>query len=415
MTAMPVVTEPAVTAPAGTTPVVTRPTPAIRVLFADDSPAIRMLARHALSARNGCLVVAEASDGSEVLDLFDAHRPDCVVLDIEMPGGDGFTALAELRRRDPDLPVIMLSGRSDAESARRARTSGAAAYLDKSQLVRLSDTVRQVAEAGRVPRAAEVPGSGEPGPSEATASGAATAPGAAEELQRLTAELRRLEYVVSHDFAEPGRIVRGFASLLQSQYTEVLDGRGQVFLTHMVTAADRLQAMIDDLLVYSRAGRSEPHVAQVAVGPRVTEAVTQLRDLVAAKQAEVAVGELPAALADPATLTVVLGHVLRNALVFNRSLPPHVRVDGHRRGGRTVLTVTDDGIGVDPAQTEAVFELGRRLNTREEYPGTGTGLTLCRRLLAAQDGTISITSPGHGGSVVTLTLPAPHTDPGAPR
>lgn len=115
----------------------------IRVLFADDSASIRTLARFALSARHGFLVVGEAADGAAAVDLFDEHQPDCVVLDIEMPGVGGFGALAEMRRRGVTVPVVMLSGSTDPETRTRALAEGASAYLSKDEMTLLAETIRR--------------------------------------------------------------------------------------------------------------------------------------------------------------------------------------------------------------------------------------------------------------------------------
>lgn len=372
----------------------------IRVLFVDDSTAIRTLARFSLTAARG-FVVTEAANGADALTLFGADRPDCVVLDIQLPGIGGFEVLEELQRRCPEVPVVMLSGFSDPAATTKAKAGGAVAYLEKSsELGQLPDTVRRVTEASNRPL--ELPPQVEPNVE------AAESPAAGAE----TAELRRLEYLISHDLAEPVRIMRGFATLLASRHADSLDDSGRAFVGHINDGAQRMQAMIDDLLAYARAGRV-PSVAElVDVEAVVHQAIGQLDSLIAGRGADVAAGELPAACGDPTLLKTVLRHVLVNALTFNTSTTPLVRVDGHLANGLAVFTVTDNGIGVSPAHHEDVFELFRRLNTREEYQGTGTGLALCRRLLNLQHGTISLGSTKGGGTTVTLTLPGPDTHSG---
>ena len=392
------------------------PAPAtIRVLFADDSAAIRTLARFALSSRHGFEVVAEATDGDEALRQFDGCRPDCVVLDIEMPGTDGLATLAELQRRAPRVPVVMLSGSTDPETRRRAFAEGAAAYLGKGELTQLAATIRSVA--GRSP-SAPVPApadsspatvvSGEPQPQPSQDRPSRTQPSRVPPVpgaDQAAADLRRLEYLVSHDFAEPARIMKGFASLLAAGHADALDERGQAFLGHITAASDRLQAMIDDLLVFSRAGRAEPRLGRVEAGECLTEATRALAAMVTERHATLEVQPLPAVVADPTALTTVLRQVVANGIVFNRSPVPTVWVDGEVTAGEAVLRVRDNGIGVPVVEQENVFELFRRLNTREEFPGTGTGLTLCRRLMTQQGGTILLRPAPQGGTVVTLSLP----------
>lgn len=365
------------------------------------------MARFTLSAQAGFSVVGEARDGAEALSLLEAHDADCLVFDVEMPGVGGFEALAELQRCRPGLPVILLSGFSDDAVSDRARREGAAAYLRKDNgLGQLAATIRQVTRQSfldRTPDATEVPARTSPmsAASHPTSGGAAN-PGAADAL---AADLKRLEYVVSHDFAEPARILSGFSTLLSSRYGQQLDDSGRLFLDNIEGAAARLQGMIDDLLVFSRAGRADASLHVVALGAVVASVFRDVPPADAAA-ARLTAGDLPQVVGDAGLLTTVFAALVSNALLFNSSTTPTVSVAGRLADGSAVITVTDNGIGIAASHTENVFELFRRLNTREEYPGTGTGLTLCRRLLALQAGSISLTSsPGHG-TTVTVTLPA---------
>ena len=368
----------------------------IQVLFADDSSAMRSLARSCLTVSKG-FSVAAASDGAEALAMFDAHQPDCVVLDIDMPGVGGFEALDELQRRCPEVPVVMLSGFGDPVLTGNAKARGAAAYLQKStEMGRLAETVRRVTRP--VAAAEPAPPSADP-PGRTGWAQAGTDDGT-------VAEMRRLEYVISHDFAEPVRIMGGFAALLDRRYASALDAPGQAFLTHLLEGAQRMQRMVDDLLVYSRAGQEIMHPEPVDVAQLAVDVMAELAPLTAQRSAKVTAGPLPSAWGDVTMLRTVLRHVVRNGLTFNTAVRPTVQIGGWVAGSSCVLTVTDNGIGVSADHTDAVFELFRRLNTREEYAGTGTGLALCRRLLALQSGTITLGSTAPGATVVTITLPA---------
>jgi signal transduction histidine kinase len=334
-----------------------------------------------------------------VLSLMKRHDPDVVVLDIEMPVMNGIQALTELSRTHPGVPVIMLSGNSEREMAEQAMALGASAYVEKGNLALLSETIRDVTRAYRlrgVPDDAPTPA--------AAGTGGRTAAPVPEDASGAT--LRRLEYVVGHDFAEPARIMTGFANLLETHYSDALDTRGQAFLAQITGAADRLQRMIDDLLVYSRAGQTAPRAERLDVQARVLQVRRELRDTIEAKRAEVTVEALPKAVADADMVATVFRHLLQNALTFNRSATPRVLVQGRLEGERAIYTVKDNGIGISAARTDEAFELSRRLNTRDEFPGTGMGLAVCRRLVTMMGGSIALTSPADGGCVVTLILPA---------
>lgn len=369
----------------------TAPSSVVSVVFADDSRSIRTLAKFALSAESGCSVIAEAADGVEAVALYETHQPDCVVLDGEMPSMDGWAAMGKILAEFPSAKVVMLSGSSEEAVAERAVAAGAAAYLDKTtQLGELAATVRRVttSEPSPMPRRLET--------------AVATRPAATTDL----AELRRLEYVVGHDLGEPLRIIEGFAGLLESRYAASLDDAGRLFLRQLTEASARMQSMLDDLLLYGRAGVMSPAPVLLDVTELVTAVRQALSSTIAERHAEVQVGHLEPAHADPAMLHTVLRAVITNALVFNRAAVPTVEVSGGRSGDTVTITISDNGIGIEPDHLERVFHLFQRLNSREDYPGTGTGLALCRRLMELQHGSVDLTSTRGAGTTVTLSLPA---------
>jgi signal transduction histidine kinase len=385
-----------------------RSTAPLTVVVADDSSAIRLLARNALAPRKGFAVVAEASDGAEALRLVEHHQPDCVVLDVEMPGMGGFDALAELQRRNPEIPVVMLSGFSNETVLERAMTGGAAALLHKDQLTRLGETVRQAAVGPGHTPPPDAPVQAVAGPvARRSTQSPESALGAAQD------DLRRLEYVVSHDFAEPLRALTGFSKLLQSSYADALDDSGMLFLGQITSATARMQGMVDDLLIYSRAGRAEPTLDRVDLNDVVTMVRTSLRGRFPDRGTQVSSTDLPDVVGDREMCTTVLRHLVLNGLMFNCAPEPTVRIEGGIVDRSAVISVSDNGFGVAAAQHDTIFELFRRLNTREEFPGTGTGLALCKRLAALQGGALDLARSTDDGSVFTLTLPRYADEQGA--
>lgn len=388
----------------------------IRVVLADDSSATRLLVGYELSSSSGFDLLGAAADGAAAIALIEADRPDCAVFDVDMPGLGGFEALAEVRRRWPEVPVVMLSGFFSDAHFQRAAVAGAAAYLDKNtQLPALRETIRRVVAAAAtvVPASAATPGaqSGssvallrqplDPAPAHTSA-----VRGSRTGTESATAELHRFEYVVSHDLAEPLRSMRGFATLLQTRYATTLDESGQAFVGEISAAADRMQAMIDDLLTYSRAGRVSPRFDAVPLASPTEAALQSLRATIEARGAEISVGTLPTGWADAALLATVLREVLLNAITFNTAPVPTVTVEGLLDGDTAVISIHDNGIGIPPAHLDRALDLFVRLNTRDEFTGTGTGLALCRRLLSLQRGDISLQSTPGDGTTVTITVPA---------
>jgi signal transduction histidine kinase len=226
------------------------------------------------------------------------------------------------------------------------------------------------------------------------------------ELERSNADLEAFAYLASHDLAEPLRAVAGFVSLLGRRYTDQLDEEGREIIGYAVDGVQRMQAMIDDLLLYSRAGTVDLRPVPVATGDVVAAALRDLAPTLAETGAQVEVGELPAVQADPPQLQRVFQNLLGNAIKYTApDVEPHVLVSGRQADGGCELAVADNGIGIDPRNAERVFEMFARVHGGAEYRGTGLGLAICRRIVERHGGRLWVEPNPGGGSVFRLTLP----------
>jgi signal transduction histidine kinase len=229
------------------------------------------------------------------------------------------------------------------------------------------------------------------------------------ELERSNADLEAFAYVASHDLAEPLRSVAGFVALLKRQYGDRLDDRAREFIAYAVDGVERMQRMIDDLLLYARAGTAELRLEPVDAGALVAGALRDLGTAVAERGAEVEVGELPALRGDPSQLQRVFLNLLGNAIKFTAAgVPARVSVSGHEAEGRAEIAVADNGIGIDPEQVERAFEMFARIpGGAAEYQGTGLGLAISRRIVERHGGRLWVEPNAGGGSVFRLRLPLP--------
>jgi len=227
------------------------------------------------------------------------------------------------------------------------------------------------------------------------------------ELERSNADLEAFAYVASHDLAEPLRSVAGFVSLLERQYGEALDEQAREFIAYAVDGVERMLAMIDDLLLYARAGTADVRRERVALGELVAAALRDLGPAALECGASVDVGELPVVRADPGQLRRVLQNLLGNAIKFTApGVAPHVSVSGGAGDRGWELAVADNGIGIDPAQAERAFEMFARLpGSGGSYRGTGLGLAISRRIVERHGGRLWVEPNPGGGSVFRLTLP----------
>jgi len=228
------------------------------------------------------------------------------------------------------------------------------------------------------------------------------------ELERSNADLEAFAYVASHDLAEPLRSVAGFVALLERQYGDRLDDRAREFIAYAVDGVERMQRMIDDLLLYARAGTSDLRLERVDAGELVAGALRDLGTAVAERGATVEVGTLPVLRADPGQLQRVFLNLLGNAIKYTApGVSPLVTVSGRTAGDDAEIAVADNGIGIDPAEVERAFEMFARLPGNAGYQGTGLGLAISRRIVERHGGRLWVEPNAEGGSVFALRLPLP--------
>jgi light-regulated signal transduction histidine kinase (bacteriophytochrome) len=229
----------------------------------------------------------------------------------------------------------------------------------------------------------------------------------ARELERSNHDLEQFAYVASHDLQEPLRKVSSFCQLLQRRYAGRLDERADQYIAFAVDGAQRMQRLINDLLAFSRLGRSREGFTTVDLGAVATAAAAQLESVREYAAGEVVLGELPTVSGDPGLLQVLLVNLIGNGLKFRREgVPPVVRVDAQRDDDTWVITVTDNGIGIEPEYGEKIFVIFQRLHGRDVYPGTGIGLAQAKKIVEFHGGRIGLVSGEGSGATIRFTLPA---------
>ncbi|MFA1548987.1 sensor histidine kinase [Actinomadura chokoriensis] len=228
------------------------------------------------------------------------------------------------------------------------------------------------------------------------------------ELRRSNAELEQFAYVASHDLQEPLRKVASFCQMIERRYGDQLDDRGRQYITFAVDGAKRMQALINDLLSFSRVGRMTRPEESIDLADVVRQAMDNLATLREETGAEVAVGDLPHLPGDRTQLTQLFQNLIGNAIKFGREgVPPRVAVDARPDGDEWVFSCADNGIGVEPRYADRIFLLFQRLHPRDEYTGTGIGLALCKKIVEFHGGRIWLdTEHGDGpGTTFQWTLP----------
>ena len=232
------------------------------------------------------------------------------------------------------------------------------------------------------------------------------------ELARSNAELEQFAYVASHDLQEPLRKVASFCQLLQSRYGGQLDDRADQYIAFAVDGATRMQALINDLLSFSRVGSIAGDEVDVDAGDVISSALDNLDTAIEESGAKVTVGEMPTIRIEASLGVALFQNLISNAIKFARpGVPPRVEITARRVGDESEFSVSDNGIGIEPEYAERIFVIFQRLHAKNEYGGTGIGLALCRKIVEHHDGRIWVdTAAGRGddgttGATIRFTLP----------
>jgi light-regulated signal transduction histidine kinase (bacteriophytochrome) len=231
----------------------------------------------------------------------------------------------------------------------------------------------------------------------------------AAELARSNADLEQFAYVASHDLQEPLRKVASFCQLLEQRYGGQLDERGEQYIAFAVDGAKRMQRLINDLLMFSRVGRTSEGFTTldlVAVARRAWREL-EVPVLEADGELEIDLSDSPSSVAgDASLLHLLLGNLFGNALKYRKEgEPARVRLTTGEDGDMVRVDVADNGIGIPPEYADKVFVIFQRLHGRDEYEGTGIGLALAKKIIEFHGGTIGLRTSPLGGACLSFTLP----------
>jgi light-regulated signal transduction histidine kinase (bacteriophytochrome) len=225
-----------------------------------------------------------------------------------------------------------------------------------------------------------------------------------KELERSNSDLQQFAYVASHDLQEPLRMVASFTQLLAKRYGEKLDDDAREFIHYAVDGATRMQTLISDLLNYSRVGTQGKPLVPADSAALVKRVLDTLQCGIEESGAVIVLDTLPWVMADPQQLGQLFQNLLANAIKFRREEPPQVRICADKIGKEWKISVQDNGIGISAEHIDRVFIIFQRLHTKAEYPGTGIGLAICKKIVERHGGRIWIEPSAGGGTTVCFTI-----------
>ncbi len=226
-----------------------------------------------------------------------------------------------------------------------------------------------------------------------------------EELARSNEELEQFAYVSSHDLQEPLRMISSYLQLLQRRYQGNLDEKADKYIYYAVDGASRMQNLINDLLEFSRvttrAGEPEPTDSEFVLN----QVLSNLDLYIKENKATVSHDSLPEVMADTTQLAQVFQNLIANGIKFHSEEAPKIHISAEKKANEWIFSVQDNGIGIDPQYSEKIFEVFKRLHKKEEYPGTGIGLAICKKIVERHGGRIWVESELGKGSTFYFTLP----------
>jgi len=225
------------------------------------------------------------------------------------------------------------------------------------------------------------------------------------ELERSNEELEQFAYVASHDLQEPLRMIASYVQLLEEKYKGKLDEKADKYIYFAVDGASRMQNLIEALLAYSRVTTRGAPFGPVDANRAFVHAVTDLSAAIEASRGAVTKDELPTVTGDEAQITELFQNLIGNAIKFRKpDTPPMVHVSARKEKNLWLLSVRDNGIGMEPKYFDRIFQIFQRLHTHTEYPGTGIGLALCKRIVERHGGRIWVESTPGKGTTFFFTL-----------
>ncbi len=218
-------------------------------------------------------------------------------------------------------------------------------------------------------------------------------------------DLAQFAYAASHDLQEPLRMITVYLQLLSQRYSGQLDKEADEFIGYALDGATRMRQLITDLLAYAKIGRNNLFFTEVSLGKVLQQVLANLDLPIQENRVTITYDPLPTVIAEKTQMLQLFQNLLSNAIKFKSQHKPVIHISVHQDDTHWIIHVKDNGIGIDPKLSEKVFTIFQRLHTRQEYPGTGIGLAICKRIVQNHGGAIWLESEPDAGSTFSFSLP----------
>lgn len=389
----------------------------VRLLAVDDSPTYLEKLRQELQSEGYQFETAVSAQ--EALTKLSERNYDCILVDLIMPEVDGIELCMRLQSLKPfmkrPIVVLMLTAKEDKEALTRALEAGADDFVGKSSdmavlkgriraLLRRKFFEEQNRKILEELKSKEI----EAEKARLEKKLAEQKAALATELERSNKDLEQFAYVASHDLQEPLRTVSSFVGIIADRFKGELDEETELHMKIVVEGARRMRQMIDDLLHYSKVGTKEKRFLRINCEEVLQTATENLKMAIEEIGVEIVKTPLPQIIGDMAQLISLFQNLLGNAIKFHGTEKPRIRVSATKVEGSVFwrFAVQDNGLGIEPKFHEKIFVLFQRLHGRQDYPGTGIGLSVCKKIVERHGGRIWVESEPGKGTTFFFTLSA---------
>ena len=365
--------------------------PIARLLIVDDEVALMSALCKTLELEQ--YATTGFTSAGEALEHLRHHRYDILLTDLMMPEMDGITFLRSAQAIDPNLSAIMMTGHGTIDTAVKALQSGAMDYVLKpfrldnllSVMTRALAMRRLQVENRELQQRIEE---------------------RSRELEASNAELESFSYSVSHDLRAPLRAIDGFATMFIHDYGSQIPADGRDLLANVCAGTARMQRLIDDLLHLARFSRQPLEMHTVSMKDLVRRVLATLKHQWPERARHLEIGELPDCRGDQSLLEHVLTNILSNAFKFTATrAPARIEVGAYQQAAEQVYFVRDNGVGFDMKYADKLFGVFQRLHAESEFPGTGIGLSIVRRIILRHGGRVWAESRPQEGTTLNFSLP----------
>lgn len=377
------------------------------ILLVDDRPDNLRLLLNILKDKG--YKVRCVTNGAMALRVSLRHPPDLILLDIQMPEMNGYQVCEQLKAKPEtrEIPVIFLSVIEETKEKVHAFNLGGVDYITKPfqvkevvarvenqlQILRLQTKLKE--QNIRLEQEIQERQAIEQQLLELN-----------REMKRSNQELEQFAYVVSHDLQAPLGNIASFAQLLQNRYPDKLDGKALQFIERIITGSLTMQQLIDDLLQYSRVGRMAQVFEPVNCEQVLSQALANLETKIKETQALITHDPLPAIAGNSLGLLQLFQNLINNALKYHHpDISPRIHIRVSLKEDMWNFSIQDNGIGIETQHLERIFQIFQRLHSDKDYPGTGIGLAICKKIVKLHGGKIWVESCPWQGSTFYFTIP----------